>query len=390
MERQRILIKGMVLPMTGAGEFYARGEVAVEDGKIVSVGPEGSAPAGFRPQVTFDNPNYLAMPGLVNGHTHAGMTLLRSYADDMPLMEWLQEKIWPFEAKLMPEDIYWGTKLCILEMILSGTTTMLDMYFAMDLVAKAVEETGFRACLSRGMIGTGPGAELAFNQSKELIEAWHNKADGRIKVLLGPHAPYTCPPEYLQRVIKLSEEYGVGINIHLAETRVEVEDIVKQYGKSPIRLMEDIGLFDRPVVAPHCVHVDEAEIEILARRKVGVIHNPESNMKLGSGISPVKQMLDAGVTVGIGTDGASSNNNLDMFGEMRSAAFLQKVSQGSTALPAYQVLEMATVQGAKALGLENLGQLSPGFKADVIILDLHQPHFYPRHDVVAHLVYTAH
>ncbi len=390
MDKNKILLKGMVLPMTGPKDFFARGEVAIEAGKILSVGPEGSAPQGWVPDAEYGGPDFLIMPGLINGHTHAGMTLLRSYADDLPLMEWLQEKVWPFEAKLTSDDIYWGTKLCILEMILSGTTTLVDMYFAMHKVAKAVDESGFRAVLSRGMVGTGPATELAYNQSKELIENWHGKADGRIKVMVAPHAPYTCPPDFLKRAIKLAEEYGVGINTHLAETKVEVDDITKQYGKSPIRLMEEVGLFTRPVVAAHCVHVDEQEIELLAKYKVGVIHNPESNLKLASGVSPVTRMLEAGVTVGLGTDSACSNNNLDLFGEMRSAAFLQKVSCGSTALPAYQALELATVQGAKALGLENLGQLKPGFKADVILLNMHQPHLYPRHDVVAHLVYAAH
>lgn len=390
MDKKKILITGMILPMTGPKDFYPQGEVAIENGNILSVGPAGSVPQGWQPEVVLGGPDFLAMPGLINGHTHAGMTLLRSYADDMPLMQWLQEKIWPFEDKLGAEDIYWGTKLCLLEMISSGTTTLVDMYFAMDRVAQAVEESGFRASLSRGMVGSGPNAELAVTESQELIKNWHGKANGRIQVLLGPHAPYTCPPDYLKRVIKLSEEYGVGINIHLAETRGEVEDITKQYGKSPIRLMEEVGLFSRPVVAPHCVHVDEEEIQLLAKYGVGVVHNPESNMKLASGVCPVTKMQQAGVKVGIGTDGASSNNNLDLFGEIRSAAFLQKVNYGATALPAYQALEMATVNGAKALGLEKLGCLAPGYKADVILLDLHKPHFYPRHDIVAHLVYSAH
>ncbi len=390
MKRQKILIKGMVLPMTGPGDFFPKGEVALADGKILSVGPEGSAPEGFSPEVMFEGEHILAMPGLINGHTHAAMTLLRSYADDLPLMEWLEQKIWPFEAKLSDEDIYWGTKLAIAEMIQSGTTSMLDMYAAMDQVAKAVEESGFRASISRGMIGVAPNAQAVIDESIELIKNWHGKAEGRVQVLLGPHAPYTCPPDYLKKVIELAKEFRVGINIHLAETAGEVEDITKQYRKSPIRLMEELGLFDCPVVAPHCVAVDQEEIQILAKYQVGVVHNPESNMKLASGISPVTEMLEAGVTVGLGTDGASSNNNLDMFGEMRTAAFLQKVSHGSTALPAYQTLELATVHGAKAIGLERLGQLKPGYTADMIIMDMKKPHLYPRHDIVAHLVYAAH
>ncbi|MDA8443224.1 MAG: amidohydrolase [Peptococcaceae bacterium] len=390
MAKQKILFRGMILPMTGKGDFYAHGELAIEDGKILSVGPLGSAPQDWRPDLIFDKPGLLAMPGLINGHTHAAMTILRSYADDLPLMEWLQEKIWPFEAKLKGDDIYWGTKLALVEMLLSGTTTMVDMYDAMDRVAEATQESGLRAIISRGMIGTGAGAAKAMQQSIQLIKDWHGKADGRITVMLGPHAPYTCPPEYLQEVIKVSEAYNVGINIHLAETLGEVTDMLRQYGKSPVRLMEEVGLFKRQVVAAHSVFVDDAEIELLAKHRVGVVHNPESNMKLSSGVCPVTKMLAAGVKVGIGTDGASSNNNLDMFGEMRTASLLQKVNFGSTALPAYETLELATVKGAEALGLQNLGQLYPGFKADVIMLDMHQPHLYPRHDIVAHLVYAAH
>lgn len=390
MSSKRILFRGMVLPMTGEEDFYPRGEVAIEAGKILSVGALGSTPQDWVPEIVYDNPNFLAMPGLINGHTHAAMTLLRGYADDLPLMEWLQNKIWPFESKLTSDDIYWGTKLCILEMLLSGTTTLVDMYDSMDKVAEAVAESGFRAILSRGMIGINSGAEKAVAQSIDLIKQWHGQADGRITVMLAPHAPYTCPPDFIKRVVKLAEEYNVGINIHLSETKGEVEDITKQYGKSPVRLMQEIGLFTRPVVAAHCVHVDDEEIEILAANNVGVIHNPESNMKLASGVSPVTKMLAAGVKVGLGTDGPASNNNLDLFGEIRSAALLQKVSFGSTVLPAYQALELATVKGAQALGLQKLGQLRPGFKADMIMLNMHQPHLYPRHDVVAHLVYAAH
>ncbi|HZW82378.1 MAG TPA: amidohydrolase, partial [Candidatus Deferrimicrobium sp.] len=365
MERQKILIKGMVLPMTGSGDFFSKGEIAVEDGKILSVGPVGSAPEGFTPDEIFEGENLLAMPGLINGHTHAAMTLLRSYADDLPLMEWLEQKIWPFEAKMTGEDIYWGSKLAILEMIQSGTTCMLDMYMAMDRVAEAVDESGFRASLSRGMIGVAPNSQTSLDQAIELVKNWHGKAEGRVQVLLGPHAPYTCPPDYLRKVIEVAKEYQVGINIHLAETAGEVEDIIKQYGKSPIRLMDEVGLFEVPVVAPHCVHVDQEEIGILAKHQVGVVHNPESNMKLASGACPVSEMLKAGVTVGIGTDGASSNNNQDLFGEMRTAAFLQKLSHGSTALPAYETLELATSRGAKAIGLDKLGQLKPGYTADI-------------------------
>ncbi|HEX3015682.1 MAG TPA: amidohydrolase family protein, partial [Desulfobacteria bacterium] len=215
----------MVLPMTGAETFYTQGEVAIDNGKILSVGPQGSAPEGWTPDIVYANPDFLAMPGLVNGHTHAAMTLLRSYADDLPLMEWLETKIWPFEAKLTHEDIYWGTKLCIVEMLLSGTTTMVDMYDGMDRVAEAVEEIGSRAVLSRGLIGSAPNGATALAENEALLKMWHGKANGRIQVRLGPHAPYTCPPEYLRKVMDIAAKYNAGINIHLAETKGEVDDI---------------------------------------------------------------------------------------------------------------------------------------------------------------------
>lgn len=384
----KLLIKGVsILPMTGADQMIFPGDIAIEGNRIVAV---GQADAGWVADKVIDGTGKLAMPGFVNCHTHAAMTLLRSYADDLPLMRWLNEKIWPLEDNLMAEDIYWGTMLSIVEMIKSGTTSFIDMYFFMEEVAKAVEETGIRAVLSRGMIGAAPNAETAVEESEMLIKKWHGAANGRITTMFGPHAPYTCPPEYIQRVCALADEYGVGVHIHLAETRTEVEDITNQYGKSPIQLMNDLGVFDRQVVAAHCVHLDQEDIQILKDKQVGVAHNPESNMKLASGIAPVPDMLSMGITVGLGTDGASSNNNLDMLQELRTAALLHKVSTGDpTVLPAYQALEMATVSGAKVLGLKDVGTIVPGAIADLILIDLEQPHLYPKHDIVANIVYSA-
>lgn len=329
------------------------------------------------------------MPGFVNCHTHAAMTLLRSFADDLPLMQWLEEKIWPLEANLTGDDVYWGTMLAAREMIAGGTTTFADMYFFMDDAAKAVRDSGIRASLSRGMVGMAPNGTHALNESRELVENWQGQANGRITTMLGPHAPYTCPPEYLQKVMKLAEELGTGIHIHVAETKQEVEEITKNYGKTPVKHLAAQGLFNFPVLAAHCVHVDSEEISILANNDVKVVHNPESNMKLASGIAPVPEMLSAGINVALGTDGASSNNNLDMMEEMRSAALLHKVNkEDPTVICSYQALEMATKFGGQALGLP-VGVLAPGMKADVILLDFQKPHLYPLHDVPAHVVYAA-
>lgn len=386
----KVLIRAMVLPMTGPDLFYPQGEITIEDDRIISVGELGSAPSGFEPDRILDLPNDLVMPGLINTHTHAAMTLLRSYADDLPLMPWLNEKVWPFEEKLTEEDIYWGTSLALCEMIRSGTTTMLDMYVSMDQVAEAVLKAGTRAVLSRGMIGNGPNGELAFQENIDLVRRYHGAGEGRLTVMFGPHAPFTCSGEYLQRVKAEADRLGVGIHIHVAETQDEINILREQYGKTPVQWLDELGLFGGHVVAAHCVHLTPEDMEILARKNVCVAHNAESNMKLNSGTAPIIGLQAKGVVIGLGTDGASSNNNLDLFGEMRSAAFQQKLRENSTVLPAYEVLKMATVDGARMLGLEDVGILAPGYKADLITIDMDQPHFYPRFSIPSHLVYVAH
>lgn len=386
----KTLIRAMILPMTGPDDFYAEGEIAVDGDRIVAVGPQGSTPGDFVPDRIMELPNDVVMPGLINTHTHAAMTMLRSYADDLPLMPWLQEKVWPFEDKLTDEDIYWGTLLALAEMIQSGTTTMLDMYSAMNRVGDAVLEAGTRAVLSRGMIGNAPNGEKAFQESIDLVEQYHGAGNGRVSVMFGPHAPYTCSGEYLQKVKAEADRRGVGIHIHVAETEDEMNIIKEQQGRTPVQWLNDLGLFGGHVVAAHCVHLTEDDMNIIAAKHVCVAHNPESNMKLNSGTAPIPELRAKGVVVSLGTDGASSNNNLDLFGEMRSAAFQQKLRKDSTTLPAYEVLEMATIGGAQALGYEDVGMLAPGFKADLISINFDQPHFYPRFSIPAHLVYVAH
>ncbi len=392
----KILIRAMVLPMTGPEDFYPEGEIALEGERILSVGEKGSAPSGFIPDKILDYPNDVILPGLINTHTHAAMTFLRGYADDLPLMPWLETKVWPFEDKMSDQDIYWGTALALCEMIRSGTTTMLDMYASMDQVAEAVLTAGTRAVLSRGLIGddtdehTRSRGQKALLENLELIKKYHKQGENRLTVMFGPHAPYTCSGGFLQQIKAQADRYGVGIHIHVAETKDEINTIHQQQGLTPVQWLDKLGILGGHVVAAHCVHLTPEDIKIMARKNVRVAHNPESNMKLNSGTAPIPALRAKGVIVGLGTDGASSNNNLDLFGEMRSASFQQKLQVGATALPAYEVLEMATIGGARVLGLEGVGVLAPGYKADLISINLDQPHFYPRFSIPAHLVYSAH
>lgn len=397
---EKILIKDcLILPMTHdsakvrekSAELLVSGDVATEGNRLIKVGPDGKVPQNWEPTRIISGKNFLCLPGFINCHTHAAMTLLRSYADDLPLMHWLKKRIWPVEARLTREDVYWGTVLALIEMIKSGTTTFNDMYFFMEEAAQAVEKIGIRACLARGLIGIGSQAELGLVESRELLERWQGGAGGRIKVWLGPHAPYTCPPAYLEKVLALAEEYHVGVHIHIAETMDEIDQIKKKYELTPVALLKEVGVFRYPVIAAHCVHLTEEDINCLAEHGVGVAHNPESNMKLASGIAPVVKMRRTGVTVGLGTDGAASNNNLDILEEMRTAALLHKaVNSDPLVLPASEVVLMATRDSAKALGLEKeVGVLKPGFKADLILLNLNQTHLYPRYNIVANLVYAA-
>ena len=307
-----------------AGEVIT-GDIGIENGKILFC---GARPAGWQPTETIDCRNSFTTPGFINAHTHAAMTLFRSYADDMALLDWLQQKIWPAEANLTAEDVYWGTQLAIAEMLASGTTAFADMYFFMDQVAKACQETGMRASLSRGLIeADGPQQDQRFEENEQLFVDYHGAADGRITVMLGPHAPYTCPPECMKKVVAMAERLGAEIHVHLAETQWEVDQSMKKYGKSPVAVLNELGVFERGTLAAHCVWVSPEDIEILAAKKVRVVHNPASNMKLASGAAPVAAMLAAGVTVALGTDGATSNNNLDMLEEVRLASFLQKLNR---------------------------------------------------------------
>ncbi|MBN1458909.1 MAG: amidohydrolase, partial [Armatimonadetes bacterium] len=356
------------------------------------VWPRGEADRSWETAQVIEGAGMVAMPGMINAHTHCAMTLLRGYADDMPLMPWLQERIWPVESKLEAEDVYWGTQLGIAEMIRGGVTCFNDMYHYFESAAQAALDTGMRAVVSGVLLAFLPDADKRLEQAIEFAREWQGKGDGLLVTMLGPHAPYTVPDEFLARVIEQATEVGVGVHIHVSETAGEVEDSQRDYGQTPVERLRDLGLLDvRPVVAAHCVHLTESDIAILAEKQVGISHCPGSNMKLASGVAPVPKLLEAGATVGLGTDGPASNNNLDLLEEARLAALLHKVTGNDpTLVPARTALEMATIGGARALGIDSsVGRLQAGMKADVVLIDMHQPHLQPEHDVISHLTYAA-
>ena len=362
--------------------------IAVEGSKILAI---GEAPADFIAEQTIDAKDMLAIPGFVNAHTHASMTLLRSYADDMELMTWLNDHIWPVEAKMISNDIYWGAALAAVEMIQSGTTTFADMYGPfMERVADVVTESGMRGVLSRGIIGVAPDGEKKLEENISLYEDYNGAANGRIKVMFGPHAPYTCPPDFLKKVAAAAQRLGAEVHIHMNETKAEIEQITKQYGKRPFEYVEDTGLFESPTLAAHCVHLSDDEIAIIKKHHIRVAHNPGSNMKLASGIAPVPRLLKEGVTVALGTDGTSSNNNLDMLQEVQLAALLHKVNEyDPLAVPAFEALKMGTEYGAKAVGLDGIGRIAPGAKADIVLVSMKGAAWVPRFNEVSLLVYSG-
>ncbi len=386
----RILIRGAtIVTMNEDEEVFGPGDLLIEDDAIRSIAPEITVQ---EEKVTIiPGEGKVAIPGLINTHNHAAMSLFRSYADDLPLRDWLENKIFPAEAKLTGNDVYWGTSLALLEMLRGGTTTFVDMYYHMDEVARACLESGVRAVLSHGIVGINSLlGHKTFQGATNFARKWNNEGNGRIKAILGPHAPYTCPPEFLKKVLKKTEQFNTTFHIHLAESRQEMQDSLDKYQKTPVGLMQEIGLFERAVLAAHCVHLTEEDIDILVSREVGISHNPGSNLKLGSGIAPLTELLNRNARLGLGTDGAASNNNLDMFEEIRLASLLQKgYREDPTLISANEALGMATRGGARALGMEYIGVLKEGAKADLALLDFQKPHLQPHADPVAHIVYSA-
>ncbi|RXZ78780.1 amidohydrolase [Paenibacillaceae bacterium] len=383
----KILIKQSTI-ITGNGKPPFIGDLLIEGDKITDIGPVISIEA----DQVIKGYGMAAMPGLINAHQHTPMSLLKGFSDDLKLMDWLDKKMLPAEAKMTAEDIYWGAKLSMAEMIKSGTTAFADMYIHMNEIALAVQEVGMRASLTRGLVFKEDDGGRRLAEALELIERWSGKAEGRITTMFGPHSPYLCPPEPLKQIIQLAESKSIPIHIHLAETIEEVTMINQQYNQTPTEYLAQLGLFETAhVLLAHSVHLTDSDVDLLAGMRGGVSHNPVSNLKLGCGIAPVIKMMDQGVTVGLGTDGSGSASTVDMFEEIKAASWLQKLHYGDpTRLSARQVLGMATAECAKLLNIHHdVGTLEIGKKADLILIDLRKPHLQPVHNIEALLAYSA-
>ncbi|WP_257299461.1 amidohydrolase [Haloarchaeobius sp. FL176] len=334
----------------------------------------------------------LVMPGLVNAHTHVAMSLLRGYADDKPLDAWLQEDIWPAEGELTPEDVRVGAELGMLEMIKTGTTAFADMYFHVSEIVDAVADAGLRARLGHGVVTIAKEADTAHDDAEESIEvarAFDGAADGRVSTAFMPHSLTTVGSDFLEEYVPQAREAGVPVHIHANETADEVGPIVEEHGVRPLEYAREHGLLEPEDFVAHGVHTTPEEHDLLAETGAGVVHCPASNMKLASGMAPVQAMLDAGVSVGLGTDGAASNNDLSLFDEMRDAAMLGKLAaDDASAVPAEAVVQMATQGGADVTGLSG-GRIEAGAAADLVVVDLDAPHLTPGHDLVSHLAYAV-
>lgn len=390
-----LITNGTILPMNIADDSpkYFKGHLGIEGSRICFVSKEQRDADKFLSLhkdncKVIDATGFIVMPGLINTHTHIAMALLRGISDDVPLMEWLNEHIWPVEAHMGYNEILIGAKLGALEMLKGGTTTFVDMYPYEEAVAEASEEAGIRAVVSPcAMDFRMPH----FEEDWRAVQKRFSNSN-LVSMMIGVHAIYTCSPENMKHAMELSEQLSTGIHIHHSETKDEEKTVRERYNANPTEHLVNVGLIKRPTLAAHCVYMSDEDITAFAENNVSVAYNPQSNMKLASGIAPIAKMLDAGVNVSIGTDGASSNNDLDMWDEMRTASLLQKVNtMNPCVLTAYQVLQMATVNGAKAIGKEGeLGILQEGALADIILVDFEKPHLYPHTNLISELVYSCH
>ena len=384
-----ILLKNILAAVPeGDTDVIKETNIYIEGSRIEAIGTQ---PEGFQADKVIDGKDRLAIPGLINCHTHSYMSFMRNVADDLSFMDWLFGTIDPIEQQMTDEDTYWGACLAIIEMMKSGTTCFNDMQMNIHQTTRAVKESGMRAVISRGLVGSGndEAGQMRLAQAYEERDAFRDC--DRLSFMLGPHAPYTCDDGFMRIVSEEAKKNNMRIHVHLSESESEISQIQEKYGCTPIEMADKNGLFDVPAIAAHCVQITESDIEILKKKRVSVVTNPASNMKLGNGFAPIPALLEAGVNVCLGTDGAASNNSLNMFHEMSLLALIHKgVRRTPQCISAKENFRIATINGAKALGLEKeTGSLEAGKKADIAILNLNTPSLTPRNNLLAGLSYSA-
>lgn len=385
-----VVQNGTVLTMDDRNTVQKDGFVGIQSGQIIHLGA-GAPP--FKARQVVDAEGGLILPGLINAHTHAAMSLFRGLADDLPLMDWLERYIFPVEQKMDADFVFTGTQLSCAEMILSGTTTFCDMYLFENEVARAAHQAGMRCLVGEVLYdfaspNYGP-IEAGLAYTEQLIQTWRDNP--LVSIAVEPHSLYTCSHDLLVKTQEMASQYDVPLIIHLAETATETEEVLKRSGKRPVAFLSSLGLLTPRLIADHVIHVDSDEIDLLAESGVRVVHNPESNLKLASGFAPVSRMIERSIPVGLGTDGCASNNNLDLFGEMDTAAKVEKANTlDPTVMSAETVLRMATIEGARVLGMQDkIGSLEMGKQADLIVIDTHKPHLTPMYHPYSQLVYAA-
>lgn len=380
-----ILIENVKILTMADGEVIKNGNIYIENEKIKKITNDK---IDFSYDKKIDGKNYLAMPGFVNAHTHVGMSLFRNFSDDVELMTWLNEKIWPLEDKLIAEDVYWASLLSHAEMIMTGTTTFADMYYFEDQTIKALEKSKMRAQISRGLTLEDKNYKK-IEENIDLFKKYENSQDGRINIAFGPHAIYTTDKNYLKEINKYAKKYKMPIHIHLSETKTENTDCMKRFNQSPTEVFEECGIFENKTIAAHGVYLSDKDLDILSKYDVSVVHNPSSNLKLSSGFLDCTRVINKKINLAMGTDSSASNNNLSMIKEISLTSLVSKYNNPQN-LKAYDVLKMATINGAKALGLDDkIGTLEEGKLADIILIDLNNPNHTPQNNLISSLPYST-
>lgn len=386
------LIKNaLLITMEEGRQPIENGCVYVEGSTIAYAGSQDGLPEGLKPDDVIDAKGHVCMPGFINTHTHLPMTLFRGAAEDVPLDTWLKDVIWPMEARLNEGHVYWGSMLALAELVRGGVTCVNDQYFFCDAIVEAASQAGMRAIIGRGLSDIALGGVEKLPEAEALFHKYNGMDGGRIRVSICPHAEYTNSVSFLRKCAETAQKLGAPIHTHISETKKEHEECIARHGMTPLALFDKLGCLEGTFMAAHCVWIEDSDLELMKEKGAGVLHCPGSNLKLGSGIARIEKMRQMGIKAGLGTDGAASNDNLSLWEEMSLCSFLQKgVNNTPTALPAEYALHMATSGGAEALGLSKwLGTIEKGKKADIILIDTDQPHYYPRADMRKHLVYCG-